>query len=171
MKIILFCLSCILLLIGCGSEKAPQEDSFLVETAMTEDMQKIKDAFVADIKEEMRIFSNLYLRTIKVTCELYSKNNRLLNKELDKIAKLYGRYKYRNEQKKFGYAERAILKGLKLNYNQIPLLFKELAITLAEIASIDKRSCAPYETKIKEILKDIQTKHNKYGWACHPSSL
>ncbi|GHU17793.1 hypothetical protein FACS189472_05190 [Alphaproteobacteria bacterium] len=162
MKIVLLCLSCILL-IGCESEKAQPQEDYIAETQMTEDMRKIKDILVADIKEEMRIFSDLYLRTIKVTCELYGTNNRLLNKELDKIAKLYGRYKYRNEQKKFGYAERAILKGLKLNYNQIPLLIKELAITLAEIASIDRKSYAPYETKIKEILKDIQTKHNKYA--------
>ncbi|GHU12899.1 hypothetical protein FACS189449_07420 [Alphaproteobacteria bacterium] len=157
MKIILCCILC-LLLIGCESEKASQEDSFLVEIVMTEDMQKIKDAFISDFKEEMRISSEKRLKILKITFDLYGKNNKQLDKEVEKIVKAWDDdYKTRNN---INEKLEAALKGLKLDYNQVLPLTREIAKAEAEIVAEDRKLFAPYKARAQEILKDIEGKHD-----------
>ncbi|GHU20383.1 hypothetical protein FACS189472_11620 [Alphaproteobacteria bacterium] len=146
-----------MLLIGCESEKVPQEDSFLVKTTMTEDMQKIKNAFVENFKENTRISSEKRLKILKITFELYGKNNKQLDKEVEKIVKAWDDdYKTRNINEKL----EAALKGLKLDYNQVLPLTREIEKAEAEMVAEDRKLFAPYKARAKEILEDIKAKED-----------
>ncbi|GHU17800.1 hypothetical protein FACS189472_05210 [Alphaproteobacteria bacterium] len=133
-----------------------------METAMTEDMQKIKNIFVSKFREETRIFSE-----VKVICELYGKNNKQLDSELDKsdsirnIYEIFNRVVNEKQRKEL----EAALKGLRLDYDQILSLAKEIEKALAEIVADDMKLYASHKTKAKDILEDIRKKDAKakYG--------
>ncbi|GHU21093.1 hypothetical protein FACS189472_13480 [Alphaproteobacteria bacterium] len=125
------------------------------ETAMTEDMRKIKDIFVKDFQDETRASSEKRLKVVKVACELYGKNKRQLNKEFEKV---YPHYNQPYEEyRKHLDALNAALKGLKLNSDQVLQLTREIEKAQSEIVTNDNKLYAPYKAKAKEILKeDVQ---------------
>ncbi|GHU14835.1 hypothetical protein FACS189449_12040 [Alphaproteobacteria bacterium] len=175
MKIILFCLSCILLLIGCESEKISQEEYILSETKMTEDMQKIKALYVNRLRKNLRGSFEEGLEIAKVICKFYKKNNKQLDKELKKIHDKH--HTILDEEKSqdayFEYFRtfKTALKGLKLDCDQVLTLAREIERALSEVVADQKKIHDPYMAKAKEILKNIRAKadvkddwYNKHEW-------
>ncbi|GHU20381.1 hypothetical protein FACS189472_11610 [Alphaproteobacteria bacterium] len=157
MKIILFCVLC-LLLIGCESEKISQEEYILSETKMTEDMQKIKELYVNRHKENS---SDEGLEIAKVICEFYGKDNKRLDKELDKIhndryREVYDMEKAQEECSAYFRTFKSALKGLKLDCDQVLTLARDIEKVFAEIVANQEKTSAPYKAKAREILKSVQ---------------
>ncbi|GHU17797.1 hypothetical protein FACS189472_05200 [Alphaproteobacteria bacterium] len=166
MKIVLLCLSCILL-IGCESEKVQPQEDYIAETQMTEDMQKIKDICIGLFREETSFYSRKRLKRVKIICEFYGKDNKRLNRELDKINSCSSGY---DEYQKRVNDLHAPMKGLRLNCNQVLLLSREIEKAKAEIVANDRKSYDQYKTRAIEILKDIQAKDDaKNDWHDEPN--
>ncbi|GHT92968.1 hypothetical protein FACS1894122_07500 [Alphaproteobacteria bacterium] len=158
MRIILCCILC-MLLIGCESEKVLQDDSFLVEEQMTEDMRKIKDIFISEFAEGMRIISDERLRAAKITYALYGKSNRRLNNELPFVSVIS--YRISEILNKMQKKLKASMNGLKLSYNQVLPLAKAIEEkVLDKIIADNIKLYTAHKARTREILEDIQAKED-----------
>jgi hypothetical protein len=158
MKKTLFGILC-LFLFGCESEKiCYRENCFVTESQITEDMQKISDIMLRYYREKLGTENEKNLKIVQITCKLFGKDNKKLNKELDKIKKLYDSKEKHRQSKKLDGDLRKSLKGLKLDHKQVLLLAQEIEKTYAKIIADNEKAYASYKDRALEIVKFIDSK-------------
>ena len=123
-----------LLMVACSTERdCYQENCFVTETEITNDMQKIRSILLEYHRTMAKKQLEYDLKFTQVTCKLFGKNNKQLNKEIDKLKKFYESEKKVEENKKLNENLRKSLKGLKLDYKQVILLARELETDYAKL--------------------------------------
>ena len=151
-----------LLLVACSTEKpCYRENCFVTQTEVTADMQKIHSILLNHYKKEMAQASEYNLKYTDVVCRLFGKNNKQLNKEIDKLQKFYLSEGKLKEIKKSEKELEKSLKGLKLNYAQVLQLAKELNKDITEISKSNEKKFAPYKSRALEIVKAIDAQKEK----------
>ena len=164
MKKIMYSALC-LLMTACSTEKSCYyENCFVTETKVTADMQKIRSLLVDYYQTEAEREVEYDLKFAKVTCKLFGKNNKQLNKEIDKLKKVYYTEEKIKERKKLYDDLKNSLKGLKLDYKQVVLLAKELEIDMAKIYQSSKEKFAPYKARAREIVEFMDKQEEKQDW-------
>ena len=151
-----------LLMAACSTNRdCYQENCFVTETQITEDMQKIhsilKEYYRTIAEQEMEYD----LKFTQITCKLFGKNNKQLNKEIDKLKKVYKSESKAKENKKLIDNLKKSLKNLKLEYRQVVLLAKELEVDYAKIEEEKKAKFAPYKSQAFKIVKFIDDQEQK----------
>ncbi|MBQ3565037.1 MAG: hypothetical protein IJA14_02695 [Alphaproteobacteria bacterium] len=153
MKKIMCCTLC-LLMTACSTEKSYHRENFFVtETEVTADMQKIRSLLIDYYRAENARQMKYDLKHAEIICKLFGKNNKKLDKEIDKFRNTRDDYK---EYLKLCEDLEKSLKGLKLDYKQIIWLAKELEIDMAKVAVSNCEKFAPYKSRALEIVKIIE---------------
>ena len=79
-----------LLISACSTEKpCYRENCFVTETEITSDMQKIRSILMEYLRTESKKQMEYDLKFAQITCKLFGRNNKQLNKEIDKLKKVY----------------------------------------------------------------------------------
>ncbi len=156
-----------LLMSACSTDKpCYRENCFVMETEVTSDMQKIHSILMKYLRTLSKKQTEYDLKFAKITCKLFGKNNKLLNKEIDKLKKVYQSEKRTKEDIKLVKDLEKSLKGLKLDYKQVILLAKELEVDCAKISKEDAVKFAPYKARARKIVKYIDDQnHKKDEWS------
>lgn len=151
-----------LLMAACSTEKnCYRENCFVTETQLTEDMQKIRSILIEYYRTIAQRELEYDLKFAQVTCKLFGKNNKQLNKEIDKLKKIYEGEKKIKESKKLRDDLKKSLKGLKLEYGQMVLLAKELEVDYAKIEKEKTATLFPYKSQAFKIVKAIDDQEQK----------
>ncbi len=151
-----------LLVAACSVEKpCYRENCFITETEVTADMQKIRSILMEYFRTESKRQTEYSLKFAQVTCKLFGKNNKQLNKEIDKLQKIYQSKKKIKENEKLTKDLEKSLKGLKLDYKQVLLLAREMEADYAKILKENVAKFAPYKTRAHEIVKYIDDQEHK----------
>lgn len=166
MKKILLSTLC-LLVAACSTEKpCYRENCFVTETEITADMQKIRSILLEYLRTASKRQMEYDLKYVQVTCKLFGKNHKQLNKEIDKLQKVYQSEKKTKENKKLREDLKKSLKGLKLDYKQVLLLAKDLEVDCAKIGKENRKKFAPYKAKALKIVKTIDDQeHKQEDWS------
>lgn len=171
----IMCSALCLLMTACSTEKSCYyENCFVTETKVTADMQKIRSLLVDYYQTEAEREVEYDLKFAKVTCKLFGKNNKQLNKEIDKLKKVYYTEEKIKEEKKLYDDLKKSLKGLKLDYKQVVLLAKELEIDMAKISQSSKEKFAPYKARAREIVEFMdkqEEKQDDWIWSHYEDGL
>ncbi|MCR5224994.1 MAG: hypothetical protein K6C34_02825 [Alphaproteobacteria bacterium] len=151
-----------LLLAACSTEKpCYRENCFVTEHKVTEDMQKIRSIAMDYYKRHNAKDLEYKLKFINVTCRLFGKNNKRLNKEIDKLQKVYYSQERNTENRNLYNDLKKSLKGLKLDYDQVLQLAKILEKDIAEISKSNQKKFAPYKSRALEIVNAIDAQREK----------
>ena len=151
-----------LLMAACSTEKpCYRENCFVTETKISADMQKIRSILMEHFRTESKKQMEYELKFAQITCKLFGKNNKQLNKEIDKLKKVYQSEKRTKEYQKLEKDLEKSLKGLKLDYKQVILLAKEMEVDYAKISKENAAKFAPYTARAREIVKYIDDKEHK----------
>lgn len=155
-----------LLVAACSVEKpCYRENCFVTETKISADMQKIRSILMEYLRTESKKQQEYALKYVQVVCKLFGKNNKQLNKEIDKLQKFYQSKPKIKESKKLRDDLKKSLKGLKLDYKQVILLAKEMEADYAKISKEYTAKFAPYKARALEIVKYIDNQdHKKDEW-------
>lgn len=166
MKKILLSTLC-LFIVACSTEKpCYRENCFVTETEVTTDMQKIQSILLEYLRTTSKRQMEYDLKYVQVTCKLFGKNNKQLNKEIDKLQKVYQSEKRTKENKKLREDLKKSLKGLRLDYKQVLLLAKEIEVDYAKIRKENRRKFTPYKEKALKIVKTIDDQeHKQEDWS------
>ena len=90
-----------LFIAGCATDKpCYKENCFVTETEITSDMQKIRSILLEYMKTQSKKQMEYDLKYVQVTCKLFGKDNKQLNKEIDKLHKVYQSEQKTKENKK-----------------------------------------------------------------------
>lgn len=156
-----------LLIAACSTEKnCYRENCFITETEMTADMQKIRSILLDYYRKISKKQLEYDLKFTQVSCKLFGKNNKQLNKEIDKLKKIYESEKQMKENIELYKNLKKSLKGLKLDYKQVILLTKELETDYAKLKKEEEEKFAPYRARALEIMKTINEQNQKQdNWA------
>lgn len=156
-----------LLIAACSTEKnCYREDCFVTETEVTMDMQKIRSILLEYYCTISKKQLEYDLKLTQVSCKLFGKNNKQLNKEIDKLKKIYESEKQVKENIKSNEDLKKSLKGLKLDYKQVILLAKELEADYAKLEKEKREKLSPYKDRALEIMKTIDKQNQKQDhWA------
>ena len=156
-----------LLMAACSTEKnCYRENCFVTETEMTADMQKIRSILLEYIRTLVKNQQEYDLKFAQVTSKLFGKNNKQLNKEIDKLQKFYESKKKIKENKKLRDDLEKSLKGLNLDYKQVLWLAKAIEVDYAKISKENAVKLAPYKARAHEIVKYIDDQdHKKDEWS------
>ncbi|MDR0632036.1 MAG: hypothetical protein LBF54_02245 [Holosporaceae bacterium] len=155
-----------LFLLGCESKKACYRENCFIsrDVVITEDMRRIANIILNYYKEYWRTRNEGNLKIVKIACELFGKDNRKLNKELDKIREFHDEKETKRLKKLLDDLEKS-LKGLRLDYKQVLPLIREMEKAYAEIMADSRKKYLPYMERAREILKSIKSKDDaKEEW-------
>jgi len=151
-----------LLMAACSTEKpCYRENCFVTETEVTADMQKIRSILMEYLRTQSKRQTEYDLKFAQITCKLFGKNNKQLNKEIDKLKKFYESEKRTKEYQKLEKDLEKSLKGLKLDYKQVILLAKEMETDYAKISKENAAKFAAYKARAREIVKYIDDQDHK----------
>lgn len=157
----IMCYTLCLLMTACSTEKSYyRENCFVTETEITADVQKIRSLLIDYYQAENARQMKYDLKYAEVICKLFGKDNKQLNKEIDKLRNTLDDHK--EYVKLYSELEKS-LKCLKLDYKQIIWLAKELEIDMAKMGKSNSEKFAPYKSLALEIVNETQSRYENRG--------
>ncbi len=149
-------------LAACTTQPACyRENCFVTETKITEDMQKIRKIVVEYYRAIIQTETEYKLKLTEMICKLFGKNNKQLNKEIDKLLKVFDTSQKRQTLKKLNDDLSMALKGLHLDFKQVLLLTKEIETDYAKITNENNKLFLPYKNRAIEIINFLDEKKRK----------